>query len=85
MIIAWCNVPKAYGSWFMYLCVYLYVCNSDFLKVAKPSASCSERIAWQYLLQLVACFRLLNCSQQIFLTLQLISTTDTAAGSHTKQ
>ena len=29
-------MPKAYGSQFMYL--YIYVCNLDFLKVAKNQA-----------------------------------------------
>ena len=29
------HAPKAYGNRFVYLCVYLYVCNLDFSKVAK--------------------------------------------------
>ena len=32
------HVPKAYSSWLVYLCVYLYVCKLDFSKVSKNQA-----------------------------------------------
>ena len=30
--------PKAYGSWFVYLCICVYVRNLDFSEVAKNQA-----------------------------------------------
>ena len=43
------HVPKTYGSQFVYLCICVNVCNSDFLRWLKTTGKCSTGTARQYL------------------------------------